>query len=114
MPPAPYWLTRTAAKNLQDIFHYSAAIWGQEKAKDYINDLYQAFITLSNHPNIGRESPVSHHKFRFFPVREHIIFYDVLNGKIVILTILYKMRQLNKILQSMEQTWVDEINRLRE
>jgi len=80
----------------------------------YMNDIYQAFATLGNHPNIGRKSPVSQHDFRFFPVREHIIFYDVLNGKVVILTILNKIRNLNKILQSLEQTWVDEINRLRE
>lgn len=70
-----YLLSPEAEIDLQEIEEYSALQWGDTKAAEYIEELFDAFELLAEHPGIGK--PKLRKKLLTFPLNRHIILFSV-------------------------------------
>ncbi|PHS25258.1 MAG: plasmid stabilization protein [Methylophaga sp.] len=94
---ARFLLQQAATFRLDEIYHYSLNKWGQEKADNYIEGLFDAFAkvgekTVLSHP-IPAELGVTGFYFKY---KKHFIYWKYLNNSEVgIVTILHeRMHQI--------------------
>jgi toxin ParE1/3/4 len=80
-------LSRRARTDVRDIEAYTLEHWGEQQWAIYEEALAQAFATVEEHPNIGRQRPELGVGIRTFVVREHVIYYQISNTAIHVLRI---------------------------
>ncbi len=79
-------LTRTAARNLENIYLYTTREFGVVQAELYRQRLDEAFQRLAKFPEMGaRRRSIT----RRFEVESHLVFYRVEAGTLVISRIIH-------------------------
>jgi plasmid stabilization system protein ParE len=109
-----FHLTRQAARVLCDIHKHSLKQWGQKTADAYLADLYAAMKQAAAKPATGQLRAHRAVPFLMVPAREHFIVYDRLEKDIVILTLLHQRRDIERVINELEPSFLTEIERLRE
>ncbi len=76
-----------ALSDLDTIDCNSVQTWGQRIADRYLADLETALHRLAEDVSLFRASPERPGRLRFYPVREHVIIGDVIDGTCLVLTV---------------------------
>ena len=92
--PLPIEISRVADLDLEDIFDYTVAQYGVDRAIKYVSSFDEVFDYLSLHPTLGRDRPEIRTGLRSLNKEYHIIFYRILVDRIRIVRILHGSRDL--------------------
>ena len=85
-----YRLSKSAEKDLIDIWDYTVLNWGVLQAENYLKKLESRFIYLISNPTLGQirsdllENLYSYHE------SHHFIYYRIELGKILIARVLHE------------------------
>ena len=83
-------LTRTASRNLEDIYLYTLREFGADQAERYQQRLDEAFRHLALFPQMGIKS---RGRTRRFEVESHLVFYRLEQGALVISRVLHSSQR---------------------
>lgn len=89
-------LTPRAAQDLEDIFDYSADIWGTEQAAAYIRDLHAALKRLLHFPELGRAIDDVKAGVRTLPAGSHLVIYRIRPEVIEVIRVLHKRMDVGR------------------
>lgn len=78
-----------AETDLTNIYRYTHHRWGRPQATAYIRDLHQAFLSLAEHPAVGRDRSDIKPELRSHRHSSHVIFYRTTPTGILIVRILH-------------------------
>jgi toxin ParE1/3/4 len=95
----PIDLTSRAREDLRDIQLYGIRQWGEDQADAYEADIMQALDTLERNPRVGRVRDDLRRGLRSYPVRRHVIVYQIDEEAIVVLRIVHASMDLRRQLQ---------------
>jgi toxin ParE1/3/4 len=70
-------LSAAAQRDLEAIFEYSIARWGEATARRYAEDIERVVAQLAESPRLGRVYDLIDPELRVFPKRSHVIYYRV-------------------------------------
>lgn len=85
-------LSARARRDYDEILLYSQVTWGEQRMREYELTLERSFETLAQFPNIGRRRPDLGPGMRSHPVGQHIAYYQVEGGGVIVARILHARR----------------------
>lgn len=92
---AKFHLSKKALDDLSEIWNYTFETWSEKQADKYYKEIIQTFEILSQNPFIGKSYRVIFDGFLGFPCGKHIVFYQVVNSKeILIIRVLHESMDL--------------------
>lgn len=95
-----YSLSPLALEDLKDIWRYGAATWGQVKAEQYGEKLFDAFDFLAENPNAGLPIDYVRAGYKRHPVGSHLIFYRLgMSACVEVIRILHQSMDSERHLQ---------------
>ena len=74
-------LSRRASVRIDEIIRYTDDHFGPVQTETYLEGLYTAFQTLTEHPRLGREWAKEKRRYQY---RSHYIFYRLENNRVFI------------------------------
>ena len=69
---------------------YTLQQWGDAQVVAYEATLHEAFVTLGEHPAVGRARHDVRPGYRSFPVGQHVVFYVIRRQNVRIVRILHR------------------------
>jgi toxin ParE1/3/4 len=93
-----YKLYPKAVADLESIYLYSVQEFGQQKADNYIFDIENTFQRLAKDPLIARSCSYIRKDLRVFHVASHSVFFKIADSGIVVIRILHKSMNFQKLL----------------
>ena len=97
-----YRLTKSAEKDLVDIWNYTTKEWSEAQAEFYLNQLDARFLLLAENPMLGRVRKELWEGVYSLGSGQHIIFYRYSQGRVEILRVLHASRDVSIHLPSEE------------
>ncbi|MEQ9425196.1 MAG: type II toxin-antitoxin system RelE/ParE family toxin [Cyclobacteriaceae bacterium] len=83
------FLTDRALDNVEEIYQYSVAEWGERVADKYLIDFDTAINSLKLNPGLLKlKTPISN-RFKAFRVNNHFLICETTDNKIFVLTVLH-------------------------
>ena len=98
--PTHYRLTPAAARDLEEIWLYTARNWSANQADRYTEALEDAFDTLLAMPEIARERLEFNPPIRIHPIARHAILYRIEQDYILVLRVLGCQQNWNVLLEN--------------
>jgi toxin ParE1/3/4 len=92
---ARYRIARRAATDLNAIWRFIAQD-SPASADQFLDRLYQAFVSLAHAPRIGAQRFHLAPEMRMFPVREYLIFYRPIDDGVEIVRVLHGRRNITQ------------------
>ena len=89
-------LSPAARIDLDAIWDYSAAAWGQDQADSYLRGMFSMMWTLAERPSLGRGIDEVRQGYFKFPVASHVVFYRQTPDGIDVIRILHKRMDLER------------------
>jgi toxin ParE1/3/4 len=83
-------LTRRARTDLENIWRYSLAQWGEAQALDYLAQIEEGLRLLMRHPGAGQRADDIRPGCRMLLKARHMIFYETGEEAISIIAILHE------------------------
>ncbi len=83
-------ISNAAYEDIKDIWAYSLNTWGINQAEHYIEKLYTFVTMLTDAHQIGRTYTEINPDCKGLLCQQHIIFYKVIDDRIIILRVLHK------------------------
>jgi toxin ParE1/3/4 len=96
----PVRYLRFAEQDLFELYDYVARD-APEAAATFIERIDAAVIQLAAHPHLGpvvREERLRSVGFRYLPVGDHIVFYKVEDGSVIVYRVLHGARDWGRLL----------------
>lgn len=94
-----FLVQKAASFKIGEIYRYTLTKWGKLKAKEYINEMFDAFAMIEKNKVFSRPIPSEFciHGF-YFQYKKHYVYWKYLkSGDIGIVTILHqRMHQLKQ------------------
>ncbi|OQD43415.1 type II toxin-antitoxin system RelE/ParE family toxin [Flavobacterium sp. ASW18X] len=94
-----FLLTKDADSDLDEIFDYSEAEFGFNKAVKYLSDFENLFEQLVKNPNLGRERNEIKKGIYSIIENEHIVFYEIHENHILIARVLHGRKDIPKFIK---------------
>lgn len=94
-----YRLSVGAEKDLELLYNYSAAQFGEAQAENYLLDLERTFLLLAEFPHIGKNVEYIRPSLRCHFHRSHAIYYKLNKVGIFIVRVLDQRMEQHKHLQ---------------
>lgn len=91
-----YTLSNEAAQDLENIFDFGVYRFGTSQSVKYFNRLMRGLDQIDGSPLIGKSRPELDLKIRVYVVQSHSIFYEILDGSILIVRILHHSRDVER------------------
>ncbi len=82
--------SQLAESDLVEIWMYTYYKWGEKKADTYYNNLTTEIEYLAQFPKIGSTKSEFWDELRYFHIKNHIVFYEIVDSGIYILRILHQ------------------------
>lgn len=76
-----------AQRDIEDIRSYTVQSWGANQADIYLGKIEDAFYSLLDNPEIGRERNDVKAGYRSIVIEKHVLFYKIKKSEIYILGI---------------------------
>ena len=70
-----YRLSPAAEADLDEIWQYTAITWSMKQARNYNDDLFDAFVLIGENPALGQRLDKVDGSYRRFHRGHHFIFY---------------------------------------
>ena len=96
-------LRQKAENDLEKIYSYSSAEFGQERAESYVQTLIHAFEGLANGQKIARAYHHVNNNLWCYSCQSHLIFFKKTATTIDILRILHQSMDVSRHLQTTER-----------
>lgn len=93
-------LSKSAKRDLQNIFSYTKRTWGIEKEERYLNALYDRFEQITNDPSRWKFRDELYPGSQSSSVGKHIIFFKVGGEVIQVARILHQQMDFVRHLDS--------------
>lgn len=94
-----YLLSNRAEKDLIDIWQYTLNKWSREQADIYTRKLLDACTFISTAPElVGISYDHVLGGYRALPVGKHLVFYKIINGKVLIVRFLHQRMDVGRYL----------------
>jgi toxin ParE1/3/4 len=87
MPEYRLIVSPKAGRDLQEIHTYTLQGWGADQADIYLGKIEDAFHSLLENPETGRERNDVRTGYRSMVIEKHVLFYKIENSEIHILGI---------------------------
>lgn len=87
MPPPR--ISPAAQQDIDEVYLYGILAYGLGQADGYISGLREAVLVLAEHPLMGRERDEVRPPIRLLPYESHHLFYDVIDGTVVLQRVLH-------------------------
>lgn len=100
-----YLILESASYRLDEIYHYTKKIWGDEQAEYYIHGLFDVFSKIASQTIIPRVIPAEFGVSGYFCRFEHHYIYwkRLASGQVGIVTILHeRMHQIDRLKEFIE------------
>ncbi len=97
--PSEYRLTRSAERDLRDIWIYTFETWGEEQADRYTQGLRNCCEKVVENPSLGKLVNEIGAGLRVSHCQHHYLFYLTDNKRIIIVGILHEKMDLIQRLQ---------------
>ncbi|MEN8776842.1 MAG: type II toxin-antitoxin system RelE/ParE family toxin [Polaribacter sp.] len=94
-----YELTKEADADLEDIFDYTEKSHSRNQAIVYLSNIEDLFFQLCNQPNLGRTRKEIKEGIFSIAFQKHIIFYKIIENKLLIIRVLHEIRDMPKHLK---------------
>lgn len=91
-----YRLSERAAQDIADIYAYSLARWGEDKADEYVGGIYHVLEKLTAHPGRNTSRDKRSAPFRMIAAQQHFVLYEMLGDEIVVLAIMHQAQNVEK------------------
>ena len=85
-----YVLSPRAQRDIDEIWDYSASIWGVQQAEVYVRQIRRAVEIVAEDPCRGRNCDNIRAGYRKYPAGSHFVFYRVVEGGIDVVRILHQ------------------------
>lgn len=105
-------LTSRALDDLQEIFEYSIAEWGEQTALKYMLGIADCFNLLQENEGLLKPNKNISSRFVVYPVQKHYLVCDIINDAICVLTVRHSSMNLLERLKKLEPTLDDEAKAL--
>lgn len=92
----PLRLLRSALRDLDTIWTYTARTWGVAQADTYVTALHCDMERLREYPELGPAHPSRIAAFRKLPSGHHVIFYLVLEDCVEVVRVLHERMDLKR------------------
>lgn len=102
-----FFLTKTALKDMKNIYDYSLKEWGEVQASKYLESLYDDFKLLANNKNLGKQK--YNLPFFIYPSCRHSIVYQPHQNGIFVITVLNQLRDIEGFLREFGKELENEI-----
>jgi len=83
-------LSPRAQRDIDEIWDYSAGIWGVQQAEVYVRQIRRAVEIVAEDPRRGRSCDNIRAGYRKYPAGSHFVFYRVVEGGIDVVRILHQ------------------------
>ncbi|MDQ0316993.1 type II toxin-antitoxin system RelE/ParE family toxin [Amorphus orientalis] len=80
-----YFLSIEADEDIQDIYVYSNAKWGEDQARAYVFSLFDTFEAIARNPRIGRLRSELGDGIRSLPHASHLVFFMEWQDEVAVL-----------------------------
>ena len=74
-----------AEQDLLDIWLYTFEYWDEVQADQYLDQLDEAFLSIADHPLIGKACDGIRTGYRRYHAERHVIFYTINNDTVHII-----------------------------
>jgi toxin ParE1/3/4 len=85
-----YIISPRAQADIDEIWNYTAEMWGADQAETYIRVLQAAIETVAKEPRKGRACDEVRKGYRKYPAGSHMVFYRRARSGIDIVRILHR------------------------
>ena len=85
-------LNPRAERDVDEIWDYSAGIWGVGTANAYVGGLRSTLSTIAASPLMARERTEITPPVRVYPYRSHLVIYRVDGDEIAVLRVFHSRR----------------------
>lgn len=90
-----FLISEKAVQDLTKIWNYTFEVWSENQADKYYELLIDAFMEISNSPDIGKKYEEIETNILGFGVGKHIIFYQKIKPKeVFVIRILHEQMDL--------------------
>lgn len=92
----PVLIRPRAQIDLLDIWDYIATD-NPDKADEVSDIFHEKFELIAGTPKIGRQRPELGNSIRSFPTGNYLIFYQIIEGDVVIVRVLHSARDITEL-----------------
>lgn len=92
----PLHLLRSALRDFDTIWTYTAKIWGVDQADTYLTALHNDMERLREYPELGPAHPSRLAGFRKLPSGHHVIFYLVQDDCVEVVRVLHERMDVKR------------------
>jgi len=103
------FLTDRAMDDLHEIYEYSVEKWGESIASKYIIAFEDAFSILKSRKGILKVNKKISSRFRVYFVQKHCLICEVIENKIIVITIKHSSMNILERLKKLEPSLDDEV-----
>uniref|UniRef100_UPI0040485C42 type II toxin-antitoxin system RelE/ParE family toxin n=2 Tax=Roseivirga sp. TaxID=1964215 RepID=UPI0040485C42 len=103
-------LTDRAFLDIEEIYEYSIAKWGEKTAERYLDQIQDSLLLLEENAKLLLQKPEISNRFKLYQTGSHWLICDVLGNDIFVLTIEHLSMNLLERLRTLESTLEEEVN----
>ena len=98
MNAMPFFISKKAVSDLEEIWLYTIEKWSIEQAVRYYNLIFDEINYICKNINAGKSMEHVRKGYRASKVKSHLIFYRVINNTIEVIRILHERMDIENIL----------------
>jgi len=98
MNAMPFFISKKAVSDLDEIWLYTIEKWSIEQADRYYNLIFDEINYTCKNINAGKSMEHVRKGYRASKVKSHLIFYRVINNTIEVIRILHERMDIENIL----------------
>lgn len=110
MPRIVY--TRESLLNLEEIYFYSVANWGEKVADSYQEALRESLAVIEEYPGLLKQSG-STDAIRIYFIERHTLFFGIIGADLLLLAVKYGAMDTKKIIKKLEPALAKEAAAMR-
>ncbi len=105
-------LTYRALEDIDNIYQYSRAKWGETVAAQYLGRMQESLKLLEEYPQLLKVNDNISNRFKVYPAGKHFLVCDMIDKDIYVLTVQHMSSDLINTLQELVPTLEEEANAL--
>ncbi len=98
MNAMPFFISKKAVSDLEEIWLYTIEKWSIEQADRYYNLIFDEINYICKNINAGKSMEHVRKGYRASKVKSHLIFYRVINNTVEVIRILHERMDIENIL----------------
>lgn len=98
MKTLPFFISKKAVSDLEEIWLYTVEKWSIELADRYYNLIFDEINYICKNIYAGKSMEHVRKGYRASKVKSHLIFYRVINNTIEVIRILHEQMDIENIL----------------